>query len=65
MGGDPFACSIDFTKIENEDIEVDETVIENRQQMITEYLKAQTYPEIIKVPLLIGMFNKLMGEADI
>lgn len=65
MGADPFACSIDFTKIENEDIEVDETVIENRQQMITEYLKAQTYPENIKVPFLIGMFNKLMGEVDI
>ena len=61
---EPFAYSIDFTKIESEDMEVDEAVVENRQQMVTEYLKSQDYPENIKVPVLIGMFQKLMGEAD-
>jgi len=61
---EPFAYSIDFTKIESEEMEADETVVENRQQMITEYLTSQTYPENIKVPVLVGMFNKLLGEAD-
>ena len=45
-------------------MEADETIVENRQQMITEYLTGQTYSENIKVPVLVGMFNKLMGEAD-
>ena len=61
---EPFAYSIDFTKIESEEMEADETVVENRQQMITEYLTGQSYPENIKVPVLVGMFNKLLGEAD-
>ena len=61
---EPFAYSIDFTKIESEEMEADETVVENRSQMITEYLTGQSYPENIKVPVLVGMFHKLLGEAD-
>ena len=61
---EPFAYSIDFTKIESEEMEVDEAVVENREQMLTEYITSQTYPENIKVPVLVGMFKKIMGEAD-
>jgi hypothetical protein len=32
--------------------------------MLTEYITAQTYAENIKVPVLVGMFKKVMGEAD-
>jgi DNA repair exonuclease SbcCD nuclease subunit len=60
----PFAYSIDFTKIEGIDEDVDEGKIENREQMITSYIEAQVYPENIKVPMLTGMFKKIMGEAD-
>ncbi len=61
----PFAYSIDFTKIQTEEgVEQDEAIVENREQMITEYIKSQTYPENIQVPLLTGMFKKIMGEAD-
>jgi DNA repair exonuclease SbcCD nuclease subunit len=61
---EPFAYSIDFTKIENEEMEVNEAVVESREQMLTEYITAQTYAENIKVPVLVGMFKKVMGEAD-
>ena len=60
----PFAYSIDFTKIESEEMEVDEAIVENREQMVTEYIKSQSYPENIQVPLLVGMFKKILGEAD-
>ena len=61
---EPFAYSIDFTKIESEEMEVDEAIVENREQMVTEYIKSQSYPENIQVPLLVGMFKKILGEAD-
>lgn len=61
----PFAYSFDFTKIENEEVTEEEAaVIENREQLITEYIKSKPYPENIQVPLLTGMFKKIMGEAD-
>lgn len=61
----PLAFSFDFTKIESEEMDEEAAaVVENREQMITEYVKDQTYPENIQVPLLVGMFKKIMGEAD-
>jgi len=63
---EPFAYSFDFTKIESEGevSEEEAAVIENREQLITEYIKSKTFPENIQVPLLTGMFKKIMGEAD-
>jgi len=65
---EPFAYSIDFTKIKGEEevSEEEAAVIENREQLITEYIasKKDMYPDNVQVPLLTGMFKKIMGEAD-
>lgn len=64
MGANPFACSIDFAKIEGTDVEEDAEKIENREQMITSYIMDQTYPENIQKPVLVGMFKQIMDEAE-
>jgi DNA repair exonuclease SbcCD nuclease subunit len=61
----PFSCSIDFTKMRGtEEIEEDAEKIENREQMITSYIKKQTFPENIQTPILVGMFKQIMAEAE-
>ena len=60
----PFAYSIDFTKIESEEAEVDEARVENRGQMVDSYIEAQTYPENIQVNTLKTMFHQIMDEAE-
>ena len=60
----PFAYSIDFTKIESEEAEVDEDIVENRKQMIDTYIEAQTYPENIDIKTLKPMFHQIMNEAE-
>ena len=60
----PFAYSIDFTKIEDEELEVDEARVENRGQMVDSYIDSQPYPENIQVGVLKPMFRQIMDEAE-
>ena len=60
----PFAYSIDFTKIESEEAEVDEERVENRGQMVDSYIESQPYPENIQVKTLKTMFHQIMDEAE-
>lgn len=61
---EPFAYSIDFTKIDNEELEVDEARVENRGQMVDSYIDSQPYPENIQVGVLKTMFKQVMDEAE-
>lgn len=60
----PFAYSIDFTKIDNEELEVEEAKVENRREMVDSYIDLQPYPENIHVGTLKTMFYKIMDEAE-
>lgn len=60
----PFAYSIDFTKIESEELEIDEAKVENRKQMVDGYIDIQSYPENIQLSTLKTLFYQVMDEAE-
>lgn len=60
----PFSLSIDFTKIESEDNEIQDEIVENRQQMVKSYIDSKDFPKNINKKTLLSMFNNIMEEAN-
>jgi DNA repair exonuclease SbcCD nuclease subunit len=62
----PLSFTIDFTKVSitEEDGKSQEIQMENKKDIINNYIDMKTLPENINKPTLKGMFEKIMKEAE-